>query len=115
MLLFSIKQSQEKLQTACPGGFVSLDDRLHQINQSLRLFREGGGMKLPVEEVCGGKGLVDECLPSSLCLTVLVIIHWALDLPQGHLQGSGSLRREGVIAEMTGWMSPIEWGMWGEN
>jgi hypothetical protein len=44
-------------------------------------------------------------------LTILVITHWALDLPQGHLQGSGSLRRGGVLAE-TGWMPPIEWGMW---
>jgi hypothetical protein len=58
----------------------------------------------PVEEVCGGKGLVDECSPSSLYLTILVIIHWALNLPQEHLQGC---RREGVLAE-TGWMPPIE-------
>jgi hypothetical protein len=29
--------------TVCPDGFVSLDDRLHQINQSLRLFCAGGG------------------------------------------------------------------------
>jgi hypothetical protein len=45
---------------------MSLDDGVHQINQSLRFFHEGGGVMLPVEEVCGGKGLVDECLPSSL-------------------------------------------------
>jgi hypothetical protein len=43
---------------------VSLDDRLHQINQSLRPFHEGGGMGFPVEEVCGGKGLIDK-YPSS--------------------------------------------------
>jgi hypothetical protein len=36
-------------------------------------------MMFPVEEVCGGKGLVDKCLPSSLYLTMLVIIHWASD------------------------------------
>jgi hypothetical protein len=40
--------------------------------------KEGVGMMLPVEEVCGGKGLVDKC-PSSLHLVFLVIIHglWA--------------------------------------
>jgi hypothetical protein len=36
----------------------------------------------PVEEVFGGKGLVDKCL-SSLHLTMLVIIHWALDSLKG--------------------------------
>jgi hypothetical protein len=45
-----------------------------------------------------------------LYLTILVIIHWGLDLPQGHLQGGGSLSREGVLME-TGWMPLIEWGM----
>jgi hypothetical protein len=45
---------------------VSLDDGLHQINQSLRLFHEGEGVKLPVEVVSGGKGLIDKCLSSSL-------------------------------------------------
>jgi hypothetical protein len=50
----------------------------------------------------------------SLYLTILVIIHWPLDLPQGHLLGSGSLRRGGVLVE-PGWMALIEWGMWGEN
>jgi hypothetical protein len=29
-------------------------------------------------------------MPSSLYLTMLVIIYWALDLSQGHLQGDGS-------------------------
>jgi hypothetical protein len=43
---------------------------------------------------------------------MLVIIHQASDLP--HLQGDGSLKRGGVLVE-TGWMSLIEWGMWGEN
>jgi hypothetical protein len=62
-LLFSIKESQKKLLAVCPGGSVSLDDRLHHINQSLRPFCEGGGMMFPVEEVCGGKGLVDKCPP----------------------------------------------------
>jgi hypothetical protein len=45
---------------------------------------------LPVKEVCGGEGLVDECSPSSLYLTMMVIIYWALDLSQGHLQSGGS-------------------------
>jgi hypothetical protein len=48
---------------------------------------------LPVKEVCGGEGLVDECSPSSLYLTMLVIIYLALDLSQGHLQGGGSQGR----------------------
>jgi hypothetical protein len=39
-----------------------------------------------------GKRMVDKCLPSSLYLTMLVIIYWALDLSQGHLQGGGSQR-----------------------
>jgi hypothetical protein len=64
----------------------------------------------PVQEVCGGKWLVDKCPPSSLYLTILAIIYWALDLPQGYLQGGGSLRRRGVLTE-TGWVPPIEWGM----
>jgi hypothetical protein len=46
----------EKLLTVCPCGLVSLDDRLHQVKQSLRPFCEGGGMMFPVEEVCGVKG-----------------------------------------------------------
>jgi hypothetical protein len=71
-------------------------------------------MVFPVEEVCGGKWLVDECPPSSLYLTVLVIIYWVSGFPQGHLQSSGSLRRKGVLAG-TGSVPPIEWGMWGEN
>jgi hypothetical protein len=47
---------------------VSLDDRLHQINQGLRLFHEGGVMMFPVEEFCDGKGLVDKYPSSSLYL-----------------------------------------------
>jgi hypothetical protein len=47
-------------------------------------------MALPIKEVCGGEGLVDECPPSSLYLTVLVIIYLALDLSRRHLQGVGS-------------------------
>jgi hypothetical protein len=53
-------------------------------------------MMVPVQEACGGKGLVDKYL-SSLYLTILVIIHWMLDLPQGHLQGVGGLRRGGDL------------------
>jgi hypothetical protein len=53
---------------------MSLDDRLHQISQSLRLFYEGGGMMLPVEEVCCGKRQVDKYPSSSLYLTIWVII-----------------------------------------
>jgi hypothetical protein len=83
-LLFSIKQSQKKVSTVCPGGFVSLDDRLYQINQSLRFFCEGGCMMLPVEEVCGRKRLIDKYLPSSLYMAFLVIILGALGFPQGH-------------------------------
>jgi hypothetical protein len=45
---------------------------------------------------------------------VLIIIHWASDLPQGHLQDSVSLRIGGVLVGVC-WMPPIEWGMWGEN
>jgi hypothetical protein len=90
---------------------VSLDDRLHEINQSLRFFHEGGGVMFPVEEVCGGKGLVDEYPSSSLYLAFLVIIHGALGFTQRHLQGSWSLRRGGVLTE-TAQMLSIEWGMW---
>jgi hypothetical protein len=64
---------------------VSLDDRLHQINQALRVFHEEGGMLLPVEEVCGGKGLVDKGPSFSLYLALLVRIHGALGFHQGHL------------------------------
>jgi hypothetical protein len=74
---------------------VSLDDRLHQINQGLRLFHEGGVMMFPVEEFCDGKGLVDKYPSSSLYVTVQVIIHWALGFPQGYLKGNGTLRRGG--------------------
>jgi hypothetical protein len=62
---------------------VSLDDRLHQINQSLRLFLEGGGMMFPVEKVCSGKGLTHKCSSSSFYLAFLVIIHGALGIPSG--------------------------------
>jgi hypothetical protein len=78
---------------------VSLDDRLHQINQTLRLFLEGGGVMLSVEELCGGKGLIDKYPSSSLYLAFQVIIHGALGFPQGQLQGSRSLRRGGVLME----------------
>jgi hypothetical protein len=64
---------------------VSLDDRLHEINQSLRFFHEGGGVMFPVEEVCGGKGLVDKGPSFSLYLALLVRIHGALGFHQGHL------------------------------
>jgi hypothetical protein len=46
-------------------------------------------MVLPIREVCGGEELVDECSPSSLYLTMLVIICFSLGLSQGHLQGNG--------------------------
>jgi hypothetical protein len=49
-------------------------------------------MMFPVEEFCGGKGLIDKYLSSSLYLAFLIIIH-------GHLQGSRSLRRGGVLME----------------
>jgi hypothetical protein len=112
--LFSIKKSQKKLSTVCPGGFVRSDDRLHQMNQNLRLFHEGVGMMFLVEEVCGGKCLVDKCPSFYLYVAFLVIIHWVLGFPEEHLQGSGSLRRGGVLTE-TGSMSPVEWGIWSEN
>jgi hypothetical protein len=51
------------------------------MKQSLRLFHEGEGMVLPIK-VCGGEGLVDECLPSSFYLTMLVILYLVLDLSQ---------------------------------
>jgi hypothetical protein len=35
---------------------------------------------LPIKEVCGDEEVVDECLPSSLYLTMLVIIYLVLDL-----------------------------------
>jgi hypothetical protein len=109
--LFSIKESQEKLSTVCPGGLVSLDDRLHQINQSLRFFYERGSMMLPVEEVCGSKGLINKYLSSSLDLTFLIIIYGALGFPQGHLQGSWSLRR-GRVLTVISQMLLIKWEMW---
>jgi hypothetical protein len=97
--LSSALNSQRKLSTVCPGRFVSLDDRLHQINQSLRFFHEGRGMIFPFEEVCGGKGLIDKYISFSLYLAFLVIIHGALGFPQGHLQGSRSLRRGEFLTE----------------
>jgi hypothetical protein len=42
-------------------------------------------------------GLVDECPPSSLYLTVLVIIFWSLDLSWGHMQGYGSQACIGTV------------------
>jgi hypothetical protein len=84
-------------------------------NQSeLRLFQEEGSMMFPVQEVCGGKGLIDKYLAPSLYLTIWVIIHWALGFPQGYLQGSGSLRRGAVLME-TGQMPLIEWRLWSKN
>jgi hypothetical protein len=63
-------------------------------------------MVLPTKEVCGGKGLVDECSPSSLYLTMLVIIYLALDLSQGHLQGGGfqerGLAHSGIVQVFLG-------------
>jgi hypothetical protein len=56
-------------------------------------------MMFPVEEVCGGKGLVDKCPSFSLYLAFLVIIHESLSFPWGHLQGSGCLRRGGILTE----------------
>jgi hypothetical protein len=37
-------------------------------------------MMLPAKEVCGDEGLVDECLHSSLYLTMLVIIYLAFQM-----------------------------------
>jgi hypothetical protein len=65
----------------------------------------------PVEEICGGKGLKDKHPSSSLYLAFLIIIHGALGFPQGHLQGSGSLRR-GEVLTVTEQMLSIKWGMW---
>jgi hypothetical protein len=39
-----------------------------------------------------------------------VIVHKVLGFPQRHLQGSGNLKRRGVLTE-TGEMFLIEWGM----
>jgi hypothetical protein len=58
----------------------------------------GVGM-FPAEEVCGGKGLIDKYLSFSLYMAFLIIIHGALGFPQGHLQGSRSLRRGGVLTK----------------
>jgi hypothetical protein len=71
-------------------------------------------MMFPVEEVCGGKGLIDKYPSPSLYSAFLVIIHRDLGFPQGHLQGSWSLKRGGVFTE-PGQMLSIEWGMWGEH
>jgi hypothetical protein len=90
--LLRIKWSQKKLSAVCPGGLMSLDDGLHSINQGMRLFHEGGCMVFPIKEVCDGEGLIDKCWPSSLYLTMLVIIYWAMDLSQEHLQDAGSQR-----------------------
>jgi hypothetical protein len=38
-------------------------------------------MIFPIEKVCGGKGLIDKSLSSSLYLAFLVIIHGALGFP----------------------------------
>jgi hypothetical protein len=54
-------------------------------------------MMFLVEEVCGGKGLIDKYPSSSLYLAFLVIIHGAQGIPQGHLQGSRRLRRGGGL------------------
>jgi hypothetical protein len=67
-----------------------------------------------VEEVCSGKGLINKYLSFSLYLAFLVIIHGALGFPQGHLQGSWSLRRREVLTE-TGQMLSIDWGICGKH
>jgi hypothetical protein len=54
--------------------------------------------------VSGGKGLVDEYLPSSLYLTMLVIIYWASDFSQRHLQGSGSQVERGSSLGLVGYL-----------
>jgi hypothetical protein len=60
----------------------------------LRLFHKRGQVKvLPIKEIYGGEGLVDKCLPSSLYLTMLVIIYLTLDFSHRHLQGGGFPRR----------------------
>jgi hypothetical protein len=50
-------------------------------------------MVFPIREVFCGEGLVGECPPSSLYLTMLVIIYLALDLSQRHLHDGGSGKR----------------------
>jgi hypothetical protein len=65
---------------------------------------------LPVEEVCGCKGLIDKYPSSSLYLAFLVIIHGTLGFPQGHLQGSWSLRRGGILT-VTSQMLSVKWRM----
>jgi hypothetical protein len=59
-------------------------------------------------QVCCGKGLIEKYL-FSLYLTILVIIHGTLDLPQGTLQSNRSLRRGGVLMEI-GWMPRFNGG-----
>jgi hypothetical protein len=71
-------------------------------------------MIFPVEEVCGGKGLIEKYQSSSLYLAFLVIIHGILGFPQGHLQGSWCLRRGGILL-VIGQMLSIKWEMWGEH
>jgi hypothetical protein len=70
-------------------------------------------MMFPVEDVCGGKWLIDKYLSSSLGVAFLVIIHGTLGFPQGCLQGSKSLRGGSVMK--TGQMFSIKWGMWDEH
>jgi hypothetical protein len=56
-------------------------------------------MIFPVEEVCGGKGMIDKCPFSSSWVGFQVIIHRALGLPRRHLQDSENLRQGGVLTE----------------
>jgi hypothetical protein len=42
-------ESEEAVESLCSGGFMNLDDRLHQISQNLRLFNKGGGKMLPIK------------------------------------------------------------------
>lgn len=47
LAIFSVEESEELLVIST-SGFVSLDDRLEEANNGLRLLSEGGGMILPV-------------------------------------------------------------------
>jgi hypothetical protein len=71
-------------------------------------------MMLPVEEVCGGKGLIDKCPSSSLYLAFLVITDVVLSFPQGHPQGIWSLRRGEVLTETSQILS-IKWVIQGKH
>jgi hypothetical protein len=72
-------------------------------------------MMFSIEEVCGGKGLVEIYL-SSLYLIILIIMHWALDLPQGDLHGGvGGGAEEWRVLHRDRLVCLTDWGRWGEH